>query len=143
LLDVIDEQSAIAAEIYAPIEGNINQDTDFLYKEAVLDKVETLEDGSENIIPGSPEIRVKVQEAISILSTLDASAIRSEQTFIYTPEVAEESHEATQEEVDAGLATALGEKIIDVEYVPAEELTIQDLFTKVKALETMLNSLTI
>lgn len=143
LLDVIDEQSAIVAETYAPIEGNINQDTDFLYKEAVLDRVETLEDGSENIIPGSPEIRVKVQEAISILSTLDESTIRSEQTFIYTPEVAEESHEATQEEVDAGLATTLGEKIIDVEYVPAEELTIQDLFTKVKALETILNSLTI
>lgn len=143
LLDVIDEQSAIVAETYAPVEGNINQDTDFLYKAAVLDQVETLEDGTENIIPGSPEVRVKVQEAVEILSNLDTKAIHADQTFIYTPEVVEESHEATQEEVDAGLATALGDKIIDVEHVPAEELTIQELFTKVKALETLLNSLTI
>jgi hypothetical protein len=54
-----------------------------------------LEDGTENIIPGSPEVRVKVQKAIEILSNLDTSAIRAEQTFIYTPEVIEESHEAT------------------------------------------------
>ena len=143
ILDALDEQVAIAAETYALAEGNINQNTTFLYSEGTPDSTESLEDGVEVIIPGTPEVQVKVQEAINILSTLDKEALRNYQTFVYTPEIFEESHEATQEEVDAGLATEIGEKIIDVEHVPAEELTIQDLFNKVKALETLLNGLTI
>ena len=140
--ETINEHATTAAETYAPIEGNVTETTTFLYKKAIPETVETLEDGSENIIPEVPEVRKTLQEAINILSTLDSSAIRADQTFIYTPAIEEESHEATQEEVDAGLATAVGEKIIDVEYVPAEELTIQDLFEKVKSLETILNNLT-
>ena len=140
--ETINEHATAAAETYAPIEGNVTETTTFLYKEAIPETVETLEDGSENIIPGVPEVRKTLQEAIDILSTLDSSAIRADQTFIYTPAIEEESHEATQEEVDAGLATTIGEKIIDVEYVPAEELTIQGLFEKVKSLETILSGLT-
>ena len=138
----INEHATAAAETYAPIEGNVTETTTFLYKEAIPETVETLEDGSENIIPGVPEVRKTLQEAIDILSTLDSNTIRTDQTFIYTPAIEEESHEATQEEVDAGLATTIGEKIIDVEYVPAEELTIQGLFEKVKSLETILSGLT-
>lgn len=140
--ETINEHATTAAGTYAPIEGNVTETTTFLYKEAIPETVETLEDGSENIIPGVPEVRKTLQEAIDILSTLDSSAIRADQTFIYTPAIEEESHEATQEEVDAGLATTIGEKIIDVEYVPAEELTIQGLFEKVKSLETILSGLT-
>ena len=138
ILDAIDEQAAIAAETYALLEGNINKDTTFTYTEEVPESIEIAEDGTEIITPAIPETRVGVQEAIEILSHLDKEAVRSDQTFIYTPEIPEESHEATQEEVDAGLATTIGEKIIDVEYVPAEQLTIQDLFNKVKALEMIL-----
>ena len=140
--ETINEHAITAAETYAPIEGNVTETTTFLYKEAIPETVETLEDGSENVIPGVPEVRKTLQEAIDILSTLDSSVIRADQTFIYTPAIEEKSHEATQEEVDAGLATTIGEKIIDVEYVPAEELTIQGLFEKVKSLETILSGLT-
>ena len=140
ILDAIDEQAAIAAETYALLEGNIDKNTTFTYIEEVPESIEIAEDGTEIITPAIPETRVGVQEAIEILSHLDKEAIRSDQTFIYTPEIPEESHEATQEEVDAGLATTVGEKVIDVEYIPAEELTIQDLFNKVKALELLLNS---
>lgn len=138
LQDAIDEQAAISAETYALAEGNINESTSFVYTEEIPEVIETLEDGSELITPAVPEVRVTVQEAITILQSLDIDAVRNTQKFIYTPEVPEQSHEATQEEVDAGLAAALGEKIIDAEAVPAEELTIQDLFNKVKTLEMML-----
>ena len=45
--------------------------------------------------------------------------------FEYSPEVEEVSHEATEADVAAGLATAVGDKVIDVEATPAENLTIQ------------------
>ena len=112
--ETINEQAMTAAETYAPIEGNVTETTTFLYKEAIPETVEILEDGSENIIPEVPEVRKTLQEAIDVLSTLDSNTIRTGQTFIYTPAIEEESHEATQEEVDAGLATTVGEKIIDI-----------------------------
>ena len=136
LLDAIDDSVAATAETLraeiaavseaaAPVEGNINQETTFVYKET----------GDEG-----EEVVTTVAQAIRTLSLVDEEAIRNEQTFVYTPAVEEVSHEATQEEVDAGLATTLGEKIIDVEYVPAEELTIAQLFAKVKLLEAALKA---
>ena len=129
-----EEHSAIRKEmtdsdqaILDAIKGNINEETSFLYQEAVDDL---------------PEIRLTVAEAITKLSELDSETIKSNQKFVYTPAVEEVSHEATQEEVDSGLATTLGEKIIDVEAAPAEELTIADLFMKVKQIEQMLINLT-
>ena len=58
--------------------------------------------------------------------------------FEYSPEVEEVSHEATEADVVAGLAAAVGDKVIDVEATPAENLTIQQLFAKVKELETLI-----
>lgn len=58
--------------------------------------------------------------------------------FEYSPEVEEVSHEATEADVAAGLAAAVGDKVIDVEATPAENLTIQQLFAKVKELETLI-----
>lgn len=49
------------------------------------------------------------------------------------PKVDEESHEATQEDVDAGKATAVGEKVIDVKAEEAKPAT--GLVAKVGALE--------
>lgn len=130
-----------AENTYALIEGNINSETEFEYAPAVEEVTETLEDGTIQVVtPAQEAINVTVAELVNIVKDIDDSAIRSETTFIYTPEVEEVSHEATQEDVDAGLATAIGDKVIDVEYVPAEELTIQELFNKVKALEQLLNS---
>ena len=130
-----------AENTYALIEGNINSETEFEYAPAVEEVTETLEDGTIQVVtPAQEATNVTVAELVNIVKNIDDSAIRSETTFIYTPEVEEVSHEATQEDVDAGLATAIGDKVIDVEYVPAEELTIQELFNKVKALEQLLNS---
>ena len=124
--ETLKEKNESDAITYAPIEGNINEETSFVYQEAADDL---------------PEVRLTVAEAITKLSELDSEVIKSNQKFVYTPAVEEVSHEATQEEVDAGLATTLGEKIIDVEAVPAEELTIAELFTKVKLIEQQLNGL--
>ena len=130
-----------ATESYALIEGNINSETEFEYSPAIEEVTETLEDGSIQVItPAQEAVNVTVAELVNIVKDIDGSAIRPETTFIYTPEVEEVSHEATQEDVDAGVAAAIGDKVIDVEYVPAEELTIQELFNKVKALEQLLNS---
>lgn len=85
------------------------------------------------------DISEHVAEAENTYALIEGN-INSETVFEYTPEVEEVSHAATQEDVDAGFAAAVGDKIIDVEYVPAEELTIQELFNKVKALEQLLNS---
>lgn len=125
--EALKEKNESDAITYAPIEGNINEETSFIYQEAADDL---------------PEVRLTVAEVVTKLSELDSEVIKSNQKFVYTPAVEEVSHEATQEEVDAGLATALGEKIIDVEAVPAEELTIADLFMKVKQIEQMLINLT-
>ena len=125
--EALKEKNESDAITYAPIEGNINEETSFIYQEAADDL---------------PEVRLTVAEVVTKLSKLDSEVIKSNQKFVYTPAVEEVSHEATQEEVDAGLATTLGEKIIDVEAVPAEELTIADLFMKVKQIEQMLINLT-
>lgn len=132
---------AEAESTYALIEGNINSETVFEYAPATEEITETLEDGTVQVItPAQEAVNVTVAELVKTVKSIDDSAVRPETTFIYTPEVEEVSHEATQEDVDAGLATAIGDKVIDVEYVPAEELTIQELFNKVKALEQLLNS---
>jgi hypothetical protein len=124
--EALKEKNESDAITYAPIEGNINEETSFIYQEAADDL---------------PEVRLTVAEAVTKLSELDSEVIKSNQKFVYTPAVEEVSHEATQEEVDAGLATALGEKIIDVEAVPAEELTIAELFAKIKLIEQRLDGL--
>ena len=119
----------------------ISQTQEFEYSPAVEEVTETLEDGTVQVVtPAQEAVNVTVAELVNIVKNIDDSAVRPETTFIYTPEVEEVSHEATQEDIDAGLATAIGDKVIDVEYVPAEELTIQELFNKVKALEQLLNS---
>ena len=64
--------------------------------------------------------------------------VDSATVFEYSPEVEEVSHEATEADVAAGLAAAVGDKVIDVEASPAENLTIQQLFAKVKELETLI-----
>ena len=40
---------------------------------------------------------------------------------------------------DFGEVTSVGDKVIDVEATPAENLTIQQLFAKVKELETLIS----
>lgn len=72
------------------------------------------------------------------VQNLKSIKISETQQFEYTPEVEEVSHEATAEDVAAGLAAAVGDKVIDVEATPAENLTIQQLFAKVKELETFI-----
>lgn len=130
-----------AENTYALIEGNINSETEFEYSPAIDEITETLEDGTVQVVtPAQEAINVTVAELVNIIKNIDDNALRSETTFIYTPEVKEVSHEATQEDVDSGSAAAIGDKVIDIEYVPAEELTIQELFNKVKALEQLLNS---
>ena len=140
LTDDVQAHIKEATESYALSEGNINSETKFEYSPAVEEVTETLEDGTVQIItPAQEAVNVTVAELVGVVKDIDDTAIRSETTFIYTPEVEEVSHEATQEDVDAGLAAAIGDKVIDIEYVPAEKLTIQELFNKVKALEQLLN----
>lgn len=83
---------------------------------------------------------IALQDTINEISNFVDTTVCKEDKFIYTPEIPAQTHEATQEDVDNGLATEVGEIIEDAPAVPAEELTIQELFNKVKALELLLNN---
>ena len=130
-----DIQEALSAS-EASLQGAIEQEASAL-SEAITNNCAAVQDNLDTAVATIAE----TYSTIESVNELSNAVIHKTQTFIYTPEVVEESHEATQEEVDAGLATEVGEKIIDVEHIPAEEMTIEQLFVKVKLLEALVNSL--
>lgn len=130
--DALNELTASVEESYGVIQ------------EIIEDEVNTLNLSLNEQKKAAEESYQALQDLITDeIATALESYVETNDTFEYRPAIEEESHEATQEEVDAGLALEVGEKIVDVEYVPAERLTIQELFARVRLLEAQLNSLTI